>query len=386
MSAGITTAAPPTTAEVAADLAAWIGGQSGVLTDFNPGSQVRTDAEALGSVIEMQGVINQAEVFQAMVYSAWAAFNIIPQLAISSAGPVLFITGGASSPPQAPFDILIPAGTIVQTVGGTQFVTASDVVLPTGSTSVAAVVTAVVPGAGGNVPIGAISQIATALPFPLQVRNTAPTVGGDDAETAPQTMARFTATIAALGKCTPVAVANACIGVTFGNETVAFATVDEPWIAQAQANVSPLTPGFNVYIDNGSGAASFGLRGAVTTKLNGDAATGDDGDRPAGVPFTVNGVTAVPCSVTVTGKALTSGLDAGLTAATISAINSYFAALAFGEPAQISTLLPVIANQVAGNVTSLTVVLLNSVNVAVTVIQPPGIGRVILTSSTVTFT
>lgn len=386
MSASITTAAPPTTAEVAADLAAWIGGQSGVLTDFNPGSQVRTDAEALGSVVEMQGVINQAETFQAMVYSAWAAFNIIPQAAISSVGPVLFITGGASSPPPAPFDILIPAGTLTQTVGGTQFVTTSDVILPSGSTSVTAVVSAVVPGAGGNVPTGAISQITTALPFPLQVRNTAPTTGGDDAETAPQTMARFTATVAALGRCTPVAVANACIGVTTGSETVAFATVDEPWIAQAQAAISPLTPGFNVYVDNGSGAASAGLLAAVITKLNGNASTGDDGDRPAGVPFTVNAVTPVLCSVVVTGTALAPGLDAGLTAATISAINSYFAALAFGEAAQISTLLPVIANQVAGNVTSLTVNLLDVSGTSVSVIQPPGTGRVIMFNSTVTFT
>lgn len=386
--ATLTVASPPTTAEVAVDEMTWIAAQSGVLTDFNPGSQVRTDAEAAGSVVEMQSVIGQAEAFQAMVYAAWAAFNVIPLPAFSSIGSVMFVTGTGQNPPQAPLPILIPANTVVQTVGGVQFATVENVTLPQGGTFVMAIVSAVVAGSTGNVPAGAITQIASALSYPLQVLNTAAISGGADEETPAQTMARFTAVIGSIGLATPVAIANACIGVAVSgtSETVRYATVFEPWVEAAEAGETNLVAGFEVYVDNGSGSASSALLDAVKAKLDGDFAAGQDGYRPAGVPYSVNAVIPLPCNAVVSGTAVIAGLEASLNAGGLTAASDYFSSLQFGQPAESTQLTADVANSVAGNITTLSVVLLDVSGTVVTQITPNGKQRVIPQQIVVDFT
>lgn len=379
--ATITVPTPPVTAEVAADMAAWIGGQSGVLTDFNYGSQVRTEAEAVGSVVEMQAAIAQAQAFQAMVYAAWSAFNVFPLLAQSATGPVTFSTGSGANPPLAPSPITIPAGTTVQTVGGIQYTTATTVVIPTGGTAVSGVVDAVVAGSAGNVAAGAITQIASDLTWPLQVINNAPITGGTDAETPAQTMARFTTVVNSIGRGTPVAVANSCVGVSVSGtgETVLYATCYEPWVTEvAEGQTENLTVGFDVYVDNGSGTASSNLLAAVATNLNGSFALGEDGYRPAGVPYNVYAVQPLYCLVVVSGTAIDSSLDASLASLTTTAVNQYFSSLGFGIAAEYPQLVASIANQVAGNVSSLGIQLLNVSGVSVNTIQPLGYQRVIV--------
>jgi uncharacterized phage protein gp47/JayE len=387
MSATITVAAPPVAADVAVDMAAWIGGQSGVLTDFNQGSQIRTDSEALGSVIEMQGVIAQAQAFQAMVYGAWATFGIISRVAQAAVGTVTFLTGSAASPPPAPYNVLIPAGTLVQTTGGTQFATVSDTVMAIGATSVSTTVAAVVSGETGNVPAQAITQVLSALPIPLTVQNAAPMTGGEDAETPAQTMGRFTALTQSLGRADPVSVANSCIGVVVSGttEVVKFATVYEPWIALAAQGITNLPAGFQVFVDNGSGGASVPLLNAVKTNLDGNFSAGLEGFRPAGVPYAVYSVIPTYCTIQVTGTALQSGAVAALEAAVNTAITGYFSVLPFGAAAQMMTLEPVIFNVVAGNVSSLTVTMRDITGTPQQSIQPPGTGRVVLQASSVVF-
>lgn len=383
----LTVASPPATASVAADIIAWIGGQSGVLADFNPGSQVRTDSEAIGSVVEIQSVIAQAQAFQAIVYAAWEAFNIIPFAPTAATVPVVITTGVGANPPLAPSPILIPAGTVVQTVGGIQFETSADATIPTGATSVTVVVNAVVPGLNGNVSAGAIVQIATALSYPLQVSNAVPATGGADAESPAQTMARFTALVASIGLATPVAIANGAIGITAPNssEKVEYATVYEPWIEQAMAGVKNPAAGFTVYVDNGSGAASPGLLAAVSTALSGNFATGAEGFRPAGVPYSVLPVVPVFCSVQIFGKAIYAGLDATLNANASTATNQYFESLFFGETADITQLIAAVANVVAGNVTTLSVTLLDATGASQQQITANGMQRVVIQNLTVAF-
>ena len=383
----LTVPAPPSTAEVAADILAWFGGQSGVLTDFNPGSQVRTESEATGSVVEMQGVISQAEAFQAMVYSAWAAFNIIPFAATPSSGTVTFSTGTGASPPTVPSPVLIPSNTVIQTVGGIQFQTTASVTIPTGGTSISAPVEAVVAGLGGNVAAGAITQIASGLSYPLSVTNSAATTGGTDAETPTQTMARFTAAVGALYIDTPVGIANGAIGVGVSGtaEKVLFATVYEQWVEQVANNQTP-TPGFTVYVDNGTGTASANLLTAVSTALSGNYSTGEIGMRPAGVPFSVLAVTPIYCSVAVSGTAVNPALDAQLDSSVTTAVEAYFSGLQFGETADSTQLIATVANQVAGDVSSLNVLLLNVSGVSVQTIAVGGSQRVILQNLTVDFT
>lgn len=378
--ATLTVAAPPTTEEVAVQEMTWIAGQSGVLTDYNQGSQIRTSSESIGSVVEMESVIVQAEAFQAVVYAAWGAFNVFPLPAFSAVGTVTFLTGTGANPPQVPVPILIPAGTVVQTVGGIQFQTLTNVTIPQNGTNVSAVASAVVPGSTGNVAAGAISQIASALAYPLLVQNAAPATGGTDAETPAQTMARFTAVVGSLRTGTPVSIANACIGVAVSGTTeiVKFATVFEPWIQQANEGQTDLTAGYQVYVDNGSGAASANLLAAVVDRLNGNLDLGLDGYRPAGVPYSVYAVDPIYCSVVVSGEALSPGLVPTLNASSASAVNSYFGTLQFGEAADTAQLTAAVANTVAGNISTLSVILQNASGVSVTQIIPPGIGRVIL--------
>lgn len=382
-SSPITIAAPPTLADVATDMIAWMAAQSGQQTDFNIGSQYRTNAEATGSVADMQGIITQALAFQALVYSAFAAFNVFPFPAVPAVGVVTFLTGTDMSPPPSVQDIIISAGTIVSTVGGTQFQTTATVTLLTGTTSIDAPIQASVPGLNGNVAASSITQIVTGLPAPLFLTNSLPTLEGSDAETPAQTLARFTGIVGALGLSTPVAIANAVIGVTASGsaETVRYSTVYEPWITAVSG-----TAEFDVFVDNGAGSASVGLLNAVRVKLNGDRALGLDGYRPAGVPYTVQAVTPVPSTVVVSGVAILSSQDAALEAAAVAAIGSYYAALQFGDPAELTQIIAVVANSVAFSLTSLQVWLLDGSNVSRQVITPLVYQRMALTAPIVVFT
>lgn len=389
MSSTITVAAPPTTEDAAADFLAWMGAQNGVVTDINPGSQVRTMAEAAGSVIDMQGVIVQALAFQALVYSAFAAFGVVPLPGLPATVPLTFSTGSGSLPPVAPVPIAVPAGTTVQTVGGTQFANLVDVVIPTGSTFVTTSAAATVVGAAGNVPAGSITQIVTSLAAPLVVNNAkAAAVGGTDAETPAQTLARFTAVVAAIGLGTPVAIPSGCIGITAPGilETVEFATCFEPWIAQLAGGAlfNQLTAGFQIFIDDGSGVASPALIAAVTAYMNGNVATGAEGNRPAGVPFTVNAVVPVTANVTVSGTAIQPGAVPALEAAVLTAIQQYFR-LPFGTPAELQQIIAAVANVVAGNVSDLLIGMTDGGGNPQQIIPAQPIQRIILGTASVVF-
>lgn len=382
----ITTPAAPTTVDVAAQVLAWMGAQSGVVTDYNAGSQIRTWAEALGSTVEIQSVIAQALAFQAIVYGAYAAFQVYPLGATSSVGTVTFATSLAANAPTATQPVFIPQGTLCQTTGGIQFQTTANATLSAGSVSVNVPVAAVVTGAQGNVPAGTITQLVSSLTSPLQITNALPTTGGTNAETAQQTLARFTAKVAAIGTGSPIVIANAVIGVQNPGttETVMYSTVYEPWVTE-QTSTSPGPSVYNVYIDNGSGGASSGLIAAVTAQLNGSASAGTVGYRPAGVPYYVYAVTPVDAVVTITGTLISSQYNTAATAAVVAAVNQYFQGIQFGQTVQQNNINAVVANNVGGYLVSFNVVLsLNGTSVSQ--ITAGNGERVILQTLNVTFT
>lgn len=383
ISQSITVAAPPTVADVAADMSATMAAQSGVQTDFNPGSQYRTNAEALGSVIDMQGIIAQAMAFQALVYSAFAAFKVFPAGAVPAIGQVTFSTSATGTPPPAVASVNISAGTLVSTVGGVQFVTTANATLAIGTTAVTVPIEAAVAGVNGNVAGGSITQIVTGLPYPLFVSNSLPTAGGIDAETAAQTLARFTAVVASLGLSTPVALANAAIGVTASGtaETVRYATVYEPWIAMGLTG----SAGFQLFIDNGAGSASSALIAAVKTLIDGNQLLGLDGYRPAGVPYSVDEVIPLTSSVVVSGMAIAASQATSLEQSAAAAISGYYASLQFGNPAELTQIVATVANSVAYALSSLQVWLLDSSGAQQQVVTPLPYGRMILSNSDVVF-
>lgn len=380
----ITLASPPSTASAASQILALMASESGVTTDYNIGSQIRTLAESIGSVIEQQGVWGQALAFQALTYGALSLFGITPGVAVSASGTVTFQTGSGGSPPPASQNVSIPAGTIVQTNGGVQFQTTALVTLGAGSSSVDASVVALVAGSTGNVTVGAINNIVTGLTYPLFVTNAAVTSGGADAQTPAQAIALFTAQVASIGLSSPVAIANAAIGVSVGGETVAYSTLYEPWIAAGSGAGSGVAS-WTLILDNGHGTASAALVAAVDTKLGGGSvsgsanASGAIGYRDAGVPYNILAVTGTYADVSVSGT-LSSSANAALVSGAIAAAVSGYFTLPFGAPAERASLSAAVANAALGQLTALVVSLYSSGTVTpdLPTLTCPVSGRVLL--------
>lgn len=85
---------------------------------------------------------------------------------------------------------VVPTGSLFATGSGVQFATAVEVTIVAGGT-VGANVEAVVAGASGNVPAGAITAIPVAIPGVTAVTNAAPTTGGTDTEADADLLARL---------------------------------------------------------------------------------------------------------------------------------------------------------------------------------------------------
>lgn len=369
----------PTTEDVTTTFLQWLFATTGVPTDYNIGSSVRTFSEAVGSVCEIEGIETQSQALQALVYSAYAAFGITPEVAEPSVGSVNFFTLSFSPlPPNV--SVFIPSGTLIQTNSGTQFNTTSSVVLVSGTSIVTAPIQSVQVGSATNVASGTITQVITGLSYPLGVINPAPTAGGQDAETASQTLARFTAYVNSLGLCSPIAVASAVINVNYNQEFVKYSTVFEPWVAEYEGGDPTPTAGFQVIIDNGSGAASNNLINAVTNYLNSGNGIGY---RPAGVPFSVLAVTPVYSTVVVSANSVNPSLAISIQTAVTQAIISYFDSLNFGNSAQLTNLTAQIANATFGQLTSLSIQMLDITNTPQTVITTSPVQRMILLASNV---
>lgn len=382
----LTVAAPPDAVTIATNILSAQAAQSGVVTDYNRGSQIRTLAEAQGMIGEMQGLISQAQAFQAIVYSAFAAYGISPNPATSAVGQATFATSLGANPPVANVSVPIPAGTVVQTTSGVQFATTQSAVLPAGASSINVPTTAVQNGPGGNIATGSLTQIVSALSYPLVVTNLLPFTGGANIESPVSVLARFTATVAAVNGATPVAIANAAIGVTVAStgESVAYATVVEPWITQMAGGATTFTAGYNVYVDNGSGSASAALLSAVGTALNGAFPT-LPGNRPAGVPYTTNAVVPLDAIVVVAGTPLNPANVNTLTTNVQGAMAALFNSLLFGAPLTLAQVTGAVANAVGGGVSGLTITLENGSGTAVNELTSGETERIILQTLTINF-
>jgi hypothetical protein len=361
---------------------AFMAGQTGVQADANIGSQIRTLSEGFGQISEQEGVISQAIAFQAIVYGCMNVFGIYPLTALAAQGSVVFSTG-TSSPPPATQNVIIATGTIVQTPGGVQFQTTETVTLLSGTTSITATAAALVSGTASNVSAGSITTIVSGIPYPLYVSNTAPMAGGTNAESPSSTLGRFIAKVASIGLASPVAIANAAIGIQAPNstETVYYATCYEPWAYQTPPNQ---VAGFTLYIDNGTGAASSALINQVTYVMNGNFALGESGYRDAGVPYAVLAVVPVNYSVVVTGVLIDSSQDAVMNQAVTSAVQQYQSTLQFGQDPQAPQITSLVGDVLANIASSFTVTMLNSSSVPEQIIAIGPTQRAILTSVTST--
>jgi uncharacterized phage protein gp47/JayE len=376
-------AAFPSTEDTALTLLQYLYSVTGTITDFNIGSVIRTLAEGIGAVDELEGIAIQALAFQALIYSAYNAFGISPRLATPSNGTVTFSTVGNIPLPNN-INVIIPPNTIMQTNGGIQFTSPPNIsiIMQAGTSSVDVPVQSIVTGAATNVPSGAITQLLTGLNYSLTVFNKLPATGGQNAETSAQTQTRFLNYVASLGLCSPVAVAASVLGQGINNEFVNYSVCYENWIQQILNNQTPF-PGFTVYIDNGSGTASTILINYISQYLSTGGAAGF---RPAGVPYSVVAVIPVLANVIVTATSINSNLITSIQTAITQAINGYFASLNFGVVAELTQLTAAVANVTFGDVSSLSISLLNVGNISVSSITPAPTSRVVLKTATISVT
>lgn len=381
---GITATTYLSTPDVVQLILSTMAAESGTVSDFNIGSQIRSQTESVGLVVESQGVWTQQLCFQVLLFSALSAFGITPALASPASGIVNIQTASAGAGPPATQNVLVPSGALVATVGGFQYVNTADTLLAAGSSGVPISVLASVGGAAGNAAASAVQSVVSNLGYPVVAQNPNPMSGGVDAQTTAQTLARFTALRASIGKGSPGAIANAAWGVSFGSETVQYSAVYEPWAAAGAGSGSGVS-NYTVLIDNGLGTASSGLLSAVQATLNGSEVSGitignspDTGYRDAGVPYTVQAVTPTWATVGVTGVVNSLSNVSSVQSAMNTAISG-FNTLQFNSTAFAALLNAAVANSAPGQLSSLTVALRASgSSTAVTGITPPVSGRVVI--------
>lgn len=341
MSASLTptVAAVPGVTETATMMLSLMASLTNIGVDINVGSQVRTLAESIGAVAEEEGIAGQALALQALAYGAMNLFGISQAQATAATGIVTFTTSlPVSAAPVAPQAVAIPSGTLMQTGGGIQFSTIANAVLASGTASIPVGIIATTAGTVGNVGSGAIASTPlTSLGYPLYVTNLTPTQGGINAGTQSQAIAQFTAKAASLGLSSPVAIADAVIGLVSSGtgETVLFSSCYEGWIA-AGSGAGSGTAGFTLYVDNGTGTSSPSLIATALAYINGNGALNQSGYRPAGVPFTVSGASPVYCSAAVSGVLLPGLLSTGAVVSTvITSVESYFNSIGIASGAGV---------------------------------------------------
>lgn len=243
-------------ASIAASMLNHLRGTTNQVTDFEPGSVVRSLVEA--PAVEIDELYQQMfnglkEAIPVALYRS-LSFDALP--ALPARGLVrVNITSNTS-------DVLIPAGTVFTVTGGAQsYASTADTTIGAGQTFVDVAVAARIAGTSGNLNAGASFTLVPALSTMLSVQNLAAFTPGVDAESDADRKSRFRAYIATLARGTVAAIVvglqTATVTDASGNqiERVASATLIEPWLTD------PTQPTALVrcYIHNGVGNTSSSL-------------------------------------------------------------------------------------------------------------------------------
>ncbi|WP_425058361.1 hypothetical protein SCACP_30090 [Sporomusa carbonis] len=164
------------------------------ITDFNPGSLVRTILEAVAAVIEDCYFLLETLADKYFVLSSegeWLDkrvqdYGMQRKPGTKSEGT---IAAGRDSP--APFSCRIPAGTLFQSEGGVEVVTLEAAVLNTGELSVEIPAQAVNVGKDANFPAGTVLKQAGIAITGIEWAKVVRMEGGEDTESDDDLKARF---------------------------------------------------------------------------------------------------------------------------------------------------------------------------------------------------
>lgn len=241
---------------------------SPVFTDGDPllafWQSVSTQLDFLQAQIQLVLALARAQTSSGADLDTWMAqFNFTRLPANFATGPETFIRLTPSAN-----QIVVPAGALVQTVGGgiqyavveddsepTWSTAAGGYVLAAGQLSLTATVEALVGGSAGNVLADQVTQFASSLPGIDQITNPAPFTNGADAESDVDFRQRFILYLATLAKATRSALLAAATSVQQGLQI--------SLLENQQPNGLPLLGSFTVVADDGSGNPPTTLLNAI---------------------------------------------------------------------------------------------------------------------------
>lgn len=353
--------------QLVSDFATAVQSRSAALADFTVGSILRAVSEATASVtVWIESLIlvllqtTRAATSSGTDLDSWVAdYGLTRLAAIAATGSVTFARFTAT------YQATIAPGILVQTADGSlQFavtidttnaawsVPANAYLIPAGTSSITIPVLCTTTGPAGNVIAGAISLMASAIPYVDTVTNALAFTTGIAAETDTALRARFVSYIANLSKATKAAIGYAVTSVQSG---VTYVLVDNTDYSGAS------DPGyFYVVVNDGTGHPSSAFLSLVSNAI--------DAVRAAGIRFGVYAPVPVTANIALT-TGIAAGYDPTATHTAVStAITNYVAALGIGATLSYTRLVQIAYDASAGvnNVTGLT---LNSATADLTATQ-----------------
>lgn len=302
---------------------------NGALTDFNPGSVVRTLLEANAAEIAELYLQMLQGILDAIPVSVFMAFGFAPLPAQSATGAVTFSRTATST------SGTIPAGTTLSTASGVSFATTADVNLALGQATATAMVRCTVAGIVGNVAANTITSLTGLIGTTgiNAVTNAADFTNGLDAESTDDRRARFQEYIATLTRGTKAAVEYGAKTATVEVDGVVVERAMTVRCIEYDDNSLVEIGSIRVVIDNGSGTASTELVERAQNIIDGYQDVDGSyvaGWKAAGIIATVEAVVQKLVNVTEIVTVLSGYTAATVRADVISAQHAYVATLGIG--------------------------------------------------------
>ncbi len=320
--------------------AAAVQGRCTQLVDLSVGSVLRAVLEANASIalwiqwliVLVLGTTRAATSIGADLDSWMNDYGLARLQSVPAKGVVTFgrFTPGSTA--------LIPVGALVRTgdgsksfrvVGGSANsawnVALNGYVLSSGIASTDVPVEAVVAGSAGNVQVGTIALLATALPGVDTVTNAAPLTGGLDAESDIAFRTRFANYIATRAEATTAAVEYAVTSIQQGLVVSISENVD------TQGNYRP--GNFVVTVDDGTGSPPDSLLDTCSAAI--------DAVRPIGSTYSVQRPMVLPANVSLTVSVEAGFVKSQLQPLVMAALIDYINALPIGAPMPFTKLAQV---------------------------------------------
>lgn len=303
---------------------------NGALTDFNPGSVVRTLLEANAAEIAELYLQMLQGIMDAIPVSVFMAFGFPALSAQAATGYVTFSRTATTT------SGTIPAGTTISTASNVLFETAAAVNLAIGQATATAMVRCTTAGIVGNVAANTITVLTGLIGTTgiNAVTNAASFTNGLDAESTDARRARFQEYIATLARATRAAVEYGARTASLEQNGVIVERVVTARGIEYDDDSNTEIGTIRVIINNGAAGASADLVERAQAIIDGyqDAdGTYVAGWKAAGIVATVEAVAQKVVNVTEVITLLDGYDTATVRASVLSAQQAYISALSIGN-------------------------------------------------------